>query len=62
MYSFTTGRISTPCYLYVVQLTPSGAFQWPITPSITFTFTLTHPVDFPVGGNRTARRKPTIFG
>ncbi len=23
---------------------------------------LTHPVNFPVGGNRSARRKPTTFG
>ena len=25
-------------------------------------FILTHPVNFPVGGNRSARRKPTTFG
>ena len=25
-------------------------------------FVLTHPVNFPVGGNRSARRKPTTFG
>ncbi len=23
---------------------------------------VTHPVNFPVGGNRSARRKPTTFG
>ena len=60
---------------------PIGAFQWPITSSVTLTFfnlnelflqqlrftslsvfILTHPVNFPVGGNRSARRKPTTFG
>ena len=25
-------------------------------------FILAHPVNFPVGGNRSARRKPTTFG
>jgi hypothetical protein len=25
-------------------------------------FILTHPVNFPVGGNRSTRRKPTTFG
>ena len=66
---------------YIIQLTPLGAFQWPITSSVMLTFLpklvifttievftslavfiLTHPVNFPVGGNRSARRKPTTFG
>ena len=59
---------------------PIGAFQWPITSSVTLTFNLnylflqqlrftsvavfilTHSVNFSVGGNRSARRKPTTFG
>ena len=60
------------CYMLFSSL-PIGAFQWPITSSVTLTFNLnqlflqqlrftslavfilTHPVNFPVGGNRSAR-------
>ncbi len=51
---------------YIKYITPTFNLNWLFLQQLRSTslsvFILTHPVNFPVGGNRSARRKPTTFG
>ena len=65
---------SLPIGVFQGPITPSVTFTFNLNYSIATVFSqqlrftslavfiLTHPVNFPVGGNRRAWRKPTTFG